>query len=254
MSISYRHKLTRDIGDNGRTDYTLRNNKKLFTSQMVESTNEWTDRFHVYFPSDATVRATHNNPSLTAGTICFQSSFWERATFPHHVLRDCEGERGVLMHNKVRDFTQENSRLDQEVTNLNQLIYVTPSTPIQLQNKTKCKGWAYVGSANLSESAWGRLVKDRETKQPRLNCRNWECGVIVPVTSECTDADTDAKDTHDESQRREPTGIEGTTEAQFARDIFSGAVPVPMKTPAKKISPPSDRGRPGYRKPWFFMG
>ena len=77
--------------------------------------------------------------------------------------------------------------------------------------------------------------------------------MIVPVTSECTEADTNAKGTHNESQRGEPTNIEGPSRAQFARDIFSGKVPVPMKTPAKNISPPSDRGKTGYRKPWFFM-
>lgn len=27
----------------------------------------------------------------------------------------------------------------------------------------------------------GRLVKDRETKQPRLDARNWECGVVMPM-------------------------------------------------------------------------
>ncbi|KXJ94580.1 tyrosyl-DNA phosphodiesterase I, partial [Microdochium bolleyi] len=39
--------------------------------------------------------------------------------------------------------------------------------------------WAYVGSANLSESAWGRLTMDKNTSQQKMTCRNWECGVLV---------------------------------------------------------------------------
>jgi hypothetical protein len=27
----------------------------------------------------------------------------------------------------------------------------------------------------------GRLVQDKSSKAPRLNCRNWECGVVIPV-------------------------------------------------------------------------
>lgn len=33
-------------------------------------------------------------------------------------------------------------------------MYVWPSEPIQMPDGNECKGWAYVGSANISESAW----------------------------------------------------------------------------------------------------
>ena len=81
------------------------------------------------------------------------------------------------------------------------------------------RSWAYVGSANCSESAWGKLVKDRVTKEPKLNCRNWECGVLVPA-------------------RRSIPAIDG-------RDLkcFETSVPVPMQVPGEPY---------GDKKPWFF--
>ena len=45
--------------------------------------------------------------------------------------------------------------------------------------KSETGSWTYIGSANFSESAWGRLVQDRTTNKPKLTCRNWECGVIL---------------------------------------------------------------------------
>jgi hypothetical protein len=34
------------------------------------------------------------------------------------------------------------------------LLYAHPSAPIEMPDNKECRGWAYVGSANLSESAW----------------------------------------------------------------------------------------------------
>lgn len=109
-SICIHTKADYPSGDDGRTEYTIRNSKTFpsfhagdpHRTTMLKSAKEWIDRFHVYFPSEITVRAAHTHPNLTAGTICFQSSWWARDTFPHHALLDCESERDVLMHNKVR--------------------------------------------------------------------------------------------------------------------------------------------------------
>lgn len=235
---------------------------------MLKCAKEWRDRFTVYYPSEQTVRATHSDPGDSAGTICFQSSYWRKPTFPRRVMRDCEGQRGVLMHNKVR-IPQSSITTHQTAKSpltRSQLLFVSLSKPIILQAKTVCKGWAYVGSANLSESAWGRLVKDRETKQPKLNCRNWECGVIVPVTSEYTEAEIKALK---EKTEQEQSGSEGrlpdvyqrlakmstdeTAVTRFQSEIFRDTIPVPMKTPAKEFSRDEEKGDPGFRKPWFYM-
>ena len=86
--------------------------------------------------------------------------------------------------------------------------------------------WAYVGSANCSESAWGKLVKDRTSKAPKLNCRNWECGVLLPL------ARVQAQDLSSGDPKK-ITGLE----------VFNGLVPVPMQHPGEEY---------GSRRPWFY--
>lgn len=72
----------------------------------------------------------------------------------------------------------------------------------------------------------GRLVKDRTSNQPKLNCRNWECGVIIPVPAGDGILGSNDKD-------QDPPGM----------DIFQGTVPVPMIVPGEEY---------GGRKPWFY--
>ena len=87
------------------------------------------------------------------------------------------------------------------------------------------KAWAYVGSANLSESAWGKLVLDRPSKTPKLNLRNWECGVIISVQP--------IHRAHSKLQR--------------ARDlkVFESNIPIPMEYPGEALGV-------GGRRPWFL--
>lgn len=69
----------------------------------------------------------------------------------------------------------------------------------------------------------GRLTLDRATSKPKLLCRNYECGVLIPVndSSEVKDATID--------------------------EVFRGVVPVPMKLPA-----PAFEG--SHETPWFYLG
>lgn len=69
-------------------------------------------------------------------------------------------------------------------------------------------------------------MTDRKTKQPKLNCRNWECGVLIPVR----------KCPVDEAQ-------EDTKQRVLGVEVFENAAPVPMITPGELY---------GERKPWFF--
>ena len=73
----------------------------------------------------------------------------------------------------------------------------------------------------------GRISKDRTTKEPKLNCRNWECGVIFPVRAD------EAVDDKGGAVEDAPPGIE----------VFTGHVPVPMVVPGEVYA---------GRKPWFF--
>ncbi|BAE61866.1 unnamed protein product [Aspergillus oryzae RIB40] len=204
-------------GDDGSTEYVLRTAKSFPVrsrsnpTQLINKSTaeEWKDRFRVYFPSETTVNDTKGGPQ-SAGTICFQSRWYTGPKFPRHVLRDCVSQRlGLLMHNKI--------------------LYVRPDDPATLPDNSQCRAWAYVGSANLSESAWGRLVQERATKEPKLNCRNWECGVLMPVIS---------KEDAVSEQNKSPNDESGTM-----LDAFKGIVPVPMRLPAPQYGP--------NRKPWF---
>ncbi|KAH8799021.1 hypothetical protein F5882DRAFT_348765 [Hyaloscypha sp. PMI_1271] len=66
-----------------------------------------------------------------AGTICFQPKYWNSNTFPRALMRDCKSQRkGLLMHSKMIFVRSERANLRGHVA------------------------WAYVGSHNLSESAW----------------------------------------------------------------------------------------------------
>ncbi|KAJ5205467.1 Tyrosyl-DNA phosphodiesterase [Penicillium cf. griseofulvum] len=201
-------------GDNALLDYELRTANKRDTALVTAHNRECLDHFRIYFPSDATVREVHNNPKHAIGTICFNPAWWSGANFPRDTLRDCVSERGVLMHNK--------------------LAFVHPSTPIDMPDNKECRGWAYVGSANLSESAWGRIVKDPKTKLLKMNCRNWECGVLVPIINEKKSGE---KDKAAETQGTVPS-------APLPAEVFGDTVPVPMRVPAVPLTE--------NRKPFFF--
>ncbi|KAJ5778930.1 hypothetical protein N7457_006650 [Penicillium paradoxum] len=209
-------------GDNALLDYELRTSRKKVKGQSHPAdtyNKECLDRFRVYFPSGQTVREAHANPDNTAGTICFNPSWWANPQFPRSVMRDCVSERGVLMHNK--------------------LLYVHPTTPIDMPDNKECQGWAYVGSANLSESAWGRLVKDTTTKQMKMNCRNWECGVIVPIIRE----KITGSDRQKEKKKESDTEC-STQSAPLAAEVFADTIPIPMRLPAVPLSQ--------ERKPFFY--
>jgi len=102
-------------------------------------------------------------------------------------------------------------------------MYVRPRVPSG--QATPSKAWAYIGSANCSESAWGKLFFVKSTKTPKLNCRNWECGVVIPMPPNSLSS-----------------GDHGEHLAML--DCFRGIVPVPIQLPAVSLE---------LRLPWFFM-
>ena len=86
----------------------------------------------------------------------------------------------------------------------------------------------------------GRLVQDRSAKAPKLNCRNWECGVVVPVLGQGEGRVLGGDEANAE------TGSKAVdTESPTALNVFDGTVPVPMILPGKRYG--------GARKPWYFM-
>jgi hypothetical protein len=190
-------------GDDGSTEYQwrdpvvtkARSKQSKDVSKGAETAQERLkdhirEDFHIYFPTHETVKSSKAG---FAGTICFQSKWYNSPTFPRQSMRDCKSTRaGLLMHNKI--------------------IYVSQ------KEERDSASWAYVGSANCSESAWGKLSKDRALKSPKLNCRNWECGVVVPVRMI----------------------VKKGEKGDLAQ--FEGIVPVPMQFPGEQY---------GNRKPWY---
>ncbi|KAJ8130215.1 hypothetical protein O1611_g3414 [Lasiodiplodia mahajangana] len=183
-------------GDDGLREYEKRvasSGKKKGGRKAELSYNH--SSFRIYFPSHETVTGSRGGQN-SGGTICLQSKWWDSPTFPRELVHDCKSVRtGLLMHTKLLLVRY----LDQS------------------QSQT---AWAYLGSANLSESAWGRLVKDRASGQPKLNCRNWECGVLIPMEDKTVASGLGA---------------------------FEKKIPVPMVIPGEPY------GKANSKRPWFFL-
>ncbi|KAF3353995.1 hypothetical protein VdG1_00252 [Verticillium dahliae VDG1] len=191
-----------------------RNTKTALAATATDSDKALGAKMRIYFPTEDTV-AKSRGGKAAGGTICFQEKWWGSATFPRDMLRDAiSTRRGVLMHDKII-FVQPNGTGGQD----------DPGA-----------GWAYVGSANLSESAWGRLTKERGSGRAKLTCRNWECGVLVPT-----------RNTGDRSSG----GLSGAGEAGKMLEAFRGAVPVPMVAPSRAYGASSNDT--AADRPWLFM-
>ncbi|CAN8096868.1 unnamed protein product [Discula destructiva] len=192
-------------GDSGIREYEARTSRPRGRKGIAAPDVDQVDlaKVRVYFPSRETVVQSRGG-KMSAGTVRFQSNWWNAASFPRQVLRDCVNTRpGVLMHSKIMFVRQESGS----------------------------NGWAYIGSHNLSESAWGRLVKDSRGK-PKLNARNWECGVVVAASPPTS------------NDRQELT--RGTRGAAEELDMFRGLVPIPMELPGLSYQADTDA-----RQPWF---
>jgi hypothetical protein len=211
-------------------EYSSRISRKPGTKPGNPS-QELKEHVRIYFPTDQTVAKSRGGRGA-AGTICIQAKWWRSPTFPTGLVRDCENNRtGLLMHSK--------------------LIFIRPSAGSVANATTQGPSWAYVGSANLSESAWGRLVKDGKTGKPKMSCRNWECGVVVPASPEASSSHPSA--THQlvtESKATTPLTAAATTmgtsntKGSDLVTIFASSVPVPMKVPGRPYGPDEE--------PWFY--
>ncbi|KAG5437350.1 hypothetical protein PCANB_000780 [Pneumocystis canis] len=112
----------------------------------------WKTSMKIHFPSVHTVLSS-NGGKESAGTICFQKRFWQHIEFPKSILYDSTSvHKGCLMHHKI----------------------------IFVRNRISNFGFFYLGSANFSASAWGILELSKE-KKPIFSCRNWECGIVLPL-------------------------------------------------------------------------
>ncbi|KAH9845083.1 Tyrosyl-DNA phosphodiesterase [Teratosphaeria destructans] len=182
-----------------KTDFFNKPDKKTSTNPL-----DIRKALRIYFPTHDTVASS---TAGAAGTICISRKWWENMSFPRPVFRDYISLRpGLLSHNKVLYARGKRRLYDSE-------------------EKTEDVAWAYVGSANMSESAWGKLVYDRKEKAWKINCRNWECGVLLPVPKETLEA-----------ARRDGEVV--------GMEVFENVVPRPFEYPGTPF---------GEREPWYFQ-
>ncbi|KAL1863831.1 hypothetical protein Plec18170_000671 [Paecilomyces lecythidis] len=89
----------------------------------------------------------------------------------------------------------------------------------------------------------GRLVQDRSTKEPKLNCRNWECGVVIPIIQQGPEVEA-SRNLGTVSNEKSSVERKNEKEFDFA-PLFDTKVPVPMKLPGRPYGP--------GMKPWYYM-
>ena len=134
----------------------------LFTSAPTSRTKmveQLTRRFRIYYPSDDTIKSSIGGPNC-AGIISLRKSHFLAPTFPGECVRDHVSTRkGMISHNKLLFARGRHA----DGTGF---------------------AWVYVGSANISESAWGAQKILKSGKMGKLTIRNWECGVVFPVPEE----------------------------------------------------------------------
>lgn len=156
--------------------------------------------FRIYFPLHETVSNSLGGTD-NGGTICLQKRYFEKPDFPKSMFHDNQSKRqGMLSHNKILLARGRKSKSD---------------------GSKGTVAWAYVGSANMSESAWGRIVMDKATKGPKLTCNNWECGVLISVPNPPANVLEESLDT-----------------------VFQGVLDIPFVTQAKAYE---------GKTPWYFQ-
>jgi hypothetical protein len=157
------------------------------------------DHLRIYFPTEEAVQKSIGGPDC-GGVISLTRQFYNAATFPRECMRNYDStRRGMLSHNK--------------------LLFARG-----VKNNGEQFAWVYVGSANISESAWGGQKVLKSGQLGSLNIRNWECGVVMPVPSD---------------------KLAGLSEGEMPpMGVFEGTVEVPFVTPGQLY---------GDGQPWFFL-
>lgn len=157
------------------------------------------ESFRIYYPTEDTISSSIGGPNC-AGVISLRKAHHDSSTFPVGCLRDYVSTRkGMLSHNKL--LFARGQHVD-----------------------GKPFAWVYVGSANISESAWGAQKVLKSGKLGKLTMRNWECGVVVPVPSE----------------RLQDLKLEKGEAPPMC--IFEGTMEVPFRNPGEAYQ---------GRKPWL---
>ncbi len=77
---------------------------------------------------------------------------------------------------------------------------------------------------------------------PKLNLRNWECGVVVPVPIHSSAPASTTISTASAPKGEGNDGFGGAQGNSVSMDVFANTVPVPMVIPGESYN---------SRRPWF---
>lgn len=151
--------------------------------------DDYLEHVRIYFPTHDTVVNSTGGINC-GGVLTLHQKSYNSPLFTRGCLRSHISTRpGLLSHNKIllaRGYTKHN----------------------------KPFAWAYIGSANATESAWGSQRTLKSGKESVLRINNWECGVVVAVPQE---------------------HLQGFADGEVPpMSVFEGTVEVPFQFPAEK--------------------
>lgn len=204
-------------------DATSKAKSSFFQAKGSSSNSDYSirDKIRLYFPTHDTVTSSKAG---AAGTICLSRKWFEDMRFPRRCFRDYISTRpGLLSHNKILYARGLKSSAGAEASSSSSSNIAQATKPTTTADRKIA--WAYVGSANMSESAWGKLVYDRKEKKWKVNCRNWECGVLLPASTE-------------------GVASEEGNDGLVSMEVFKDLVEPPFLYPAPEYDD---------RQPWYFM-
>jgi len=206
--------------------------------------------FRLYYPTRNYISSSPGGYG-NGGTIWLKRQHYTRDDFPKHVFHRYQSVRsGMLSHCKMI-FIRGVS------TSKRPSIFPSSSSSSSDTSKQGAPiAFLYAGSANCSESAWGNISLDKTSAkkgQVRVICRNWECGVLIPVVAPTlstsptpslgqklsTKDDDDDDDDDLDNVHTEPLSKKVQV-PQF--DIFTNVLDGPFQYPAEKM---------GSEEPWY---
>lgn len=198
--------------------------KDFFKPKTATQTKSLRETVSIYFPTKETVKAS---TAGSAGTLCLNRKYFEAGTFPRSCFRDYKSTRpGMLSHNKILCARGKKK---------------SPSGDIE------DVAWVYVGSSNVSKSAWGELPADRTVK--RITCRNWECGVLLPVPKDVLVPPKAAVKVKNPTPEGEDSETESEAEEEVpakelvGMHVFKGIIDLPFEMPGSLYQ---------GREPYYF--
>ncbi|KAK1821800.1 hypothetical protein LTR12_003849 [Friedmanniomyces endolithicus] len=191
------------------------------------------DLFRIYFPTRATVQAS---TAQAAGTICLSRKWYENMSFPRSVFRDHVSVReGLLSHNKILYARGKLRQRTGEDLDLNGDGEVGGRRDV---------AWVYVGSANMSESAWGKMSYDKKAKGWKMGSPGSERKAEVKratVKKESVEGEDSETESDEEGDDVEGVGNRGQ---MVGMEVFDESVTPPFEYPGREYE---------GREPWYFQ-